>query len=171
MYNNDVSAPTTSVSLVSEVPDLDRMVINDASLPKEAVQILEKNIKKVSDELRLDSNNLSLWLDLGIQRKIAGDYEGARDAWDYASKIRPKNSVSFGNLGDLYAYYLKDTKKAEKNFLKAIENGPDEIYLYFKTSDFYKYIMKDTEKARAIVEQGVETNPNSKELQSLLNSL
>jgi len=37
--------------------------------------------------------------------------------------------------------------------------------------DFYRDVMKDTAKARAIVERGLESNPDSTELQDLLNSI
>jgi len=181
IYNNVIiSNNTTQDIAVTEggsdissipVPDLDRMVIDKNSLSEEVALILEQKIRGLSDELKLDSDNLSAWLDLGIWRKTGGDYEGAVAAWDYAGKIRPENSISFNNLGDLYAYYLKDPQKAEENFLKAIENGPYEIYLYFKMHDFYRDVMKDTAKARAIVERGLESNPDSTELQDLLNSI
>jgi tetratricopeptide (TPR) repeat protein len=79
--------------------------------------------------------------------------------------------VVFHNLGDLYAYFLKDTQKAEENFLKALENGPDQIYIYRNVYEFYRYAMKDDVKAKQILEQGIKANPgNSQDLQNLLNN-
>jgi len=155
----------------TEVPDLDRMVVNDKTLSAEVVGILKIKIADLSDFLKGDPGQFDKWLDLGINRKIAGDYEGAIEAWTYASALRPQNSISFNNLGDLYAYYLNEPQKAEENLLQAIENGSNEVYLYFKTHDFYKYVMKDATKARNIVEQGIKANPTSQELKDLLNSL
>ena len=109
---------------------------------------------------------------LGVYRKIIGDYEGAREVWEYASAIRPQNSVSFNNLGELYAYYLKNNKKAEENYAKAIENDPSAIYIYRNFFDFYRYFAKDTAKARAILEKGIAANPaTSSDLKNLLKSL
>jgi len=153
------------------VPDLDRMIIVDESLSEEVVVAIKSNINTLSTKLKEDSNQFELWLDLGIYRKTAGDYEGAIAAWEYAGAIRPGNSTSFQNLGDLYGYYLHDAAKAEQNFLQAIKNGPSEVYLYFKTADFYKDVMKDIAKARAIAQQGVDANPDSQDLKDLLNSL
>lgn len=161
----------TGQSVNIPVPDLNRMVINNKDLPPEAVAVVEKNIRALSEELNKNSDQLDLWLDLGIQRKIAGDYEGARDAWVYATLIRPTGSVAFHNLGDLYAYYLHDNTKAEQNFLKAIENSPNDVYLYFKATEFYRDVLKDISSARAIVERGITANPSSTELQSLLKFL
>lgn len=164
---SNISVQTSNIP----VPDLNRMVMNNKDLPPEAVEIVEKNIRSLSEELKRNPDQLDQWLDLGIQRKTAGDYEGARDAWDYATAIRPSGSVAFQNLGDLYGYYLRDNMKAEQNFLKAIQNSPSDIYLYFKLNDFYRDVLKDVAKARSLVEQGFKANPSSAELQSLLNSL
>ena len=152
-------------------PALDRFIINNKDLPPEARPILLKKLEDTSALLKKDTNNLELWVDLGIYRKTAGDYEGARDAWEYATVIRPEGSVAYSNLGDLYAFYLKDFVKAEKYFLQAIQNEPTGIYLYFKTAEFYRDVLKNIPKARAIVEQGISSNPSSTDLKSLLSSL
>ena len=73
--------------------------------------------------------------------------------------IRPRNSLSFANLGVLYGYYLKDTTKAEENFLIALEHEPSSDFLYFQAFEFYKYVLEDTGKAKGIMEQGIENIP------------
>ncbi len=165
--------PTTTVDNTSSipVPDLNRKLIFSGSLSKEARGIITEKINKIVKELKESNGMFQNWMDLGLYRKVAGDYEGARDAWEYAGAINPQNSLSFRNLGDLYGYYLKDSKKAEKNLLRAIENGPDQIEYYFKTAEFYREVMKDSEKARKVVQQGIAVNPKSKGLKDLLTSL
>ena len=74
-------------------------------------------------------------------------------------------------MGDLYAYYLRDNQKAEENYLEALELGPSQTYLYFKTAEFYRDFLLDSQKARVIVQKGLINNPNSQELKDLLNSL
>jgi len=73
-------------------------------------------------------------------------------------------------LGDLYAYYLRDNQKAEENYLKALELGPSQIYLYFKTAEFYRDFLLDNQKAKETVQMGLINNPTSQELKDLLNS-
>ena len=103
---------------------------------------------------------------------MINDYEGARLAWEYAGAIRPKSPTPFNNLGELYAYQLKDNAMAEKNYLKAIENDPSAIYIYRNFFDFYRYFVKDMAKARALLEKGIVANPStSSDLKSLLKSL
>ncbi len=153
------------------VPDLDGEIIFSDTYPQEAREISRNNIDKLRTQLKADNTLYEQWINLGLQYKIAGDYMGAKDAWEYAGAIRPKNSVSFHNLGDLYGYFLKDIVKAEQNFIKAVENSPNNIMYYFKLAEFYRDIEKNIEKARSVIEQGIEKNPNSTELKLLLDSL
>ena len=141
-------------------------------MSEDAKRIVTAKIQDLSSQLKKDSDNLENWLVLGVYRKTIGDYEGAREVWEYASAIRPQNSISFNNLGELYAYQLKDNAKAEENYKKAIENDPSAIYIYRNFFDFYRYFAKDTAKARAILEQGIAANPTtSSDLKNLLEGL
>ncbi|MFC1775303.1 tetratricopeptide repeat protein [Patescibacteria group bacterium] len=154
-----------------EAPNLDRKVVFPAGLSQEAKDIIQKKISTLVEELNVDSVQYEKWLDLGLLYKAIEDYSGAREVWEYVSIVWPQNSVSFHNLGDLYGYYLDDKQKAEENFLMAIENSPSNSFYYFKLAEFYRDVVKDVEKARRIVEQGLEENPDSAELQQLLESL
>ncbi len=80
--------------------------------------------------------------DIGRVKKILHDYEGARDAWEFLSLKRPKNSLSFFNLGNLYAEDLKDNQKAEENYLKCLKNSKGESgneQYYRAVVNFYTY--------------------------------
>lgn len=164
-----------TISFVNEisiaVPSLDRPIVFSVEMPDEARVIIKANIERLSYELKGNSDLFPNWIDLGLQRKMTGDYEGARDAWEYAGVIRPSSGLPFRNLGDLYGYYLNDTQKAEENLLKAIKNNPTQIEYYFKTAEFYGDVVLDVEKARVVVQQGIDVNPDFSELKELLNSL
>lgn len=123
------------------------------SAPEEA-KIDISGVESVEDLESTES--LSYWINLGLQKKAQEDYEGARDAWEYASKIRPKNALSFHNLGMLYGYFLEDNAKAEQNFEQAIQNNPQEAFLYIGLFEFYRDVVKDKEKARAVLERGIQ---------------
>lgn len=154
------------------LPNLDREIKITATMDDNAQKIATAKIQDLSSQLKKDSDNLENWLVLGVYRKIIGDYEGAREVWEYASAIRPQNSVSFNNLGELYAYYLKDSQKAEENYAQALENDPSAIYIYRNFFDFYRYVAKDPAKARAILEKGIAANPStSSDLKNLLETL
>ena len=151
------------------LPDLNKEIKITADISEDAKRIATAKIQDLSSQLKKNNDNLENWLVLGVYRKMIGDYESAKKVWEYASAIRPQNSISFNNLGELYAYYLKDNAKAEKNYKKAIENDPSAIYIYRNFFDFYRYFAKDTAKARAILEQGIAANPSiSSDLKNLL---
>ncbi len=151
-------------------PSLDRPLVFSANLSSSQRTLIAKKIAEISAILRENSDAFNSWVDLGIERKTTGDYEGARDAWEYASAIRPHNSLSFGNLGDLYGYYLRDPQKAEQRFLTAVKNDPTLTYLFIQTADFYIWVLGDRPKAIAFLKQSVKDNPGSQELKKVLES-
>lgn len=157
--------------IIKPIPDLDREIVFGDDFSEEAQQIMINEIDGLAQELKNDPTVFSNWLYLGLSRKSIGDYDGAKQAWEYAKLLDTSNFVVRGNLGDLYAYYLRDNTKAEENYLKALELGPSQVYLYYKTAEFYRDFLLDTQKAKEIVQTGLLKNPNNPELQSLLNSL
>ncbi|NOY35627.1 MAG: hypothetical protein GXP44_01755 [bacterium] len=153
-----------------EALDLDRPIAIPGDMAPKAAKLVTEKINKLVSDLKANPDSMDSLLALGIYRKMIKDYEGAAEAWEYAGKIYPKNPTPFNNLGDLYAHFLKDKKKAEKNFLKAIENGPDELYIYRSTYEFYRFVMKDDAKAKEILREALKVKPDSKEFQYLLNN-
>jgi hypothetical protein len=95
---------------------------------------------------------------------MAGDYEGASISWRYVSSVSPADFISQGNLGDLYAYHIKDKNLAETYYRKAIQNGPTQVYLYTQLSDVYKNVFKDLVRANAIIDEGLKKVPSDKTL-------
>lgn len=83
--------------------------------------------------------NFRSYMEAGSVKKGVGDYEGARDIWEFVNSVRPKNSVSFANLGDLYANFLNNNEKAEANYLKAIENDPSDPSYVRSLLELYQY--------------------------------
>ena len=151
---------------------LEREIIVASSTDSATIQRSSEKIKELISSLKSDPANMENWLVLGVYRKILGDYAGAIDVWNYVGVISPTNSTSFNNLGELYAYQLKDNAKAEENYQKAIVNDPSAIYIYRNFFDFYRYFAKDMAKARAILEQGIAANPStSSDLKNLLETL
>lgn len=156
----------------ANMPDLNRPIKNLTNLEEAAFNNAVEKINGLRNELRKNADLFDKWLSLGIYYKMAGDYEGSSEVWEYASAIRPKSSTPLNNLGDLYGYYIKDKVRAEKYFLKALEIDPNSIYLYSATADFYRSVMKDVERAKQILNKGIELNPNtSQDLKYFLDNL
>ncbi len=153
-------------------PDLNRSInVLVDNLPEETVNRAKDKINEALKKLKENPDLFDQWLVLGVYYKLIGDYEGTKEVWEYAGKIRLESSTPFNNLGDLYAYYLKDNKKAEENFLKALENDLKNNSLYRNLYDFYRYVIKDDDKAKEILKKGIEFNPDSsQDLKYLLDN-
>ncbi|MDP6587385.1 MAG: hypothetical protein QF535_22245 [Anaerolineales bacterium] len=159
--NNDPVGDITSATM----PDLDRELIFADSVDKEARVAIGINIDNYTELLKEDPTSYGNWLSLGLQRKIAGDYEAARDIWEYANILSPNNSISYHNLGDLYHFYLKDFPKSEENFKIAINHSPGAASYYINLHNLYKLSYKqDTTEAVNVLLIGIEVNPNNTDL-------
>ena len=169
---NENMTATTEEAGEMLMPDLDRKIVVPDYFPLEAKQIAKEKINALTRDIKDNPDYFNGWVELGIYRKMINDYEGTRDIWEYASFIRPQNSISFANLGDLYGYYLKEPQKAEANYKKAIENGPEQVMVYYNFHKFYIDVLNDTAKARAVLQQGISANPdNSDTLKQALELL
>jgi len=109
------------------------------------------------------------WVGLGIQRKQLGDYEGARDAWEYAKSIEPGNIVPWNNLGDLYHFYLKNYTKSEENWKKTVAIRSDYVQGYRGLYELYTYSMKEkTAEIPIMLKRAIEKNPTANDLKAML---
>lgn len=145
-------------------PNIDRATVFSATISADVKKVLEEKIAELKSVLKKDPTLFASWIELGTYHKIAGDFEGAKIYWQYAGVLGPNNFVSFANLGDLYAYYLKDVAMAERMYLKAIENAPRQTSLYISLATVYKDVSKDMDKAKKIIERGLSVAPQDKSL-------
>lgn len=164
-YEIKASPIKNKESVSMSIPDLDKpIVFNDIFSDEEKKTITEK-ISNLIEKLKEDNNLFFNWIELGLYRKSIKDYIGAKDAWEYASKIRPQNNISFANLGNLHHYYLKDFPKAEQNLRSAIENDKQNTGAYTALHELYKYSYKqDTNLAVEVLLEGLKEKPNNTDL-------
>lgn len=109
------------------------------------------------------------WLQVGILKKTIGDYEGARDAWEYALRVEPQKPVLLKNLGDLYWHYLKEYPLAEKRFKELIASNHDDFMVYRSLSDLYRYAYTEKkDQADDILLEGLEKFPDKTTLMAAL---
>lgn len=144
---NSINIPT---------PDLNRKISVITNFSPESLIQMNNEIKKVRELLVSNPKIVENWIQLGIYYKTIGDYDGAIEVWEYAKALAPQNFIPYNNLGDLYAYFKKDAKKAEENFIKALELAPEQTFLYRSIYDFYLYIIKDEAKANEILKKAEE---------------
>lgn len=135
-------------------------------------QEMYRSLQNFGKAVREDPNFFNGWIQLGLMKKIIGDYIGARDAWEYASIIRPENAISFANLGELYWRYLHLYPQAETNFKASIKNNPSDPGTYVSLSELYFYSLKEKANlADDILLQGIAANPKSIDIPKALARL
>ncbi len=133
--------------------------------PLDARKRYEDRFKVVVSRINQTPDMVDLWIDLGLIKKTFEDYVGARDAWEFASLIRPKNATSFINLGDLYWHFLPDFGASELNYKKALVNSPGTLGIYKDLSDLYRFSYKEKAGlADDIILEGLALHPKSIDL-------
>ncbi len=160
------------VVIPKPIPDLNRSTPAEVkNMSPEALTEITGKIKALQGILKNDPTRIVEWTNLGMYQKMLGDYEGTVISWQYVTKLAPNDFIAYGNLGDLYAYFLKNNAMAETYFKKAIEKGPTQSYLYMQLAGLYTDVFKDTEKAKAIVAQGLAKIPGDPNLLQLQASM
>lgn len=128
-------------------------------------KVLRDRFASTVRALEINPDQLDGWINLGELKKVFGDLAGARDAWEYASLIRPKNVISFLNLGELYWRYVPDFPRSESNLRRAIQNDPHVIDSYITLSELYRYSYKEkASMTEAPLFEGLKNNPNDPSL-------
>lgn len=153
------------------IPDIRRSVVFSASVIPEAKVLMLKNIADLQEKLGKDTKDFNVWNSLAQYYQAAGDYVAAAEVWEYLGRVFPTNHVAYGNLGFLYGYYLKDAPLAEIKYLKAIENAPEQVFLYFQVAEFYRDVVKSRVKASEIAQKGLVKNPQNAALKALIETL
>jgi len=150
-------------------PSLDRVVTPLKTLDAALVKNMEGKMAATVALLKEDATKQDAWIALGGQRKVLGDYEGARDAWEYAKALAPTDLVAWNNLADLYHFYLKDFVKSEENWKKTIAIKSDYIAGYRGLYELYAYSMTaKKDQAPVILKEGIAKNPSATDLNALL---
>ncbi len=153
-----------------QMPNLDREIVFQGNISEEQKARAVAEIKIITASLKADYDKLEDWLNLGIWRKTIGDYEGAAEAWKFATIIRPNEAVAFHNLGDLYSQYLPDFPKAEQYYLTAIEKDTTHNPFFFiKLYEFYRYYYKKLDLAEKTLLDAIKANPGEERLKTLLD--
>lgn len=117
--------------------------------------------------LRANPDDFNAWMTMGSAKLTVNDYAGAAEVFEYAGKIRPLNSISFNNLGHLYATFLKRNNAAVTAYRRAIANSADEPRNEFyvrSLGDLQDLTMGDPAAALVTFEDGLRRLPQSTQL-------
>ena len=148
---------------------IERPIIFKDQLSDSAKKRITDKLNEIMSIIQQNYDYPNPWYDLGAYRRSMGDYEGAIEAWNFVGLIRPHDYIFYNNLGDLYGFELKDYKKGEDNFLKAIVNNSGNINGYIQLATLYEYVYKEkSAEAENILLLGIQSNPKDAELKIIL---
>ena len=156
----ELSSETTQLgNVLSQAPSLDKPIVIKNVFTPDVEKIFQKNIQDQLDYLKDNKTDSNGWITLGTLRKAVGDYDGAREAWNFAVLLNPESSVAFFNLGELYGFYLKDLPNAEKNYLLAIQKDSQNSQAYTDLADLYWADRKGEKQERieSLLKKGIDT--------------
>lgn len=179
IQENNPPVPMTTLKKESSPKYVGRDPEEINSIPNEVALYSEEqrnnlyaNIKNLGQAVKKDSGYFFGWMQLGLIKKVIGDFAGARDAWEYAGLISPANTTSFANLGEIYWRYLPDFPRAEKNFRISLKNKPNEFSTYDSLSQLYFFSYKEKKNlAYDVLLEGMTINPYDPNFPRALASL
>ncbi len=167
----DVVIEQVPIAPKNTPPSIYKTIVFATTTPADIQTLITDKVLVLRRELEKDPRSFASWVNMGIYYKMAGDYEGAKLYWLYASQLAPKDFIALGNLGNLYAHQLRDIITAEKYYRQAISNDPNQIYLYIQLAEILRDFKKDIIGAQKIIDQGLVANPNNTDLIRFRESL
>ena len=143
------------------VPSLNREIQVSATTDEAVRAALRVKVAEAQARLTRVPYDGNAWMDLALRYHSAGDYEGAREVWEFIISMPPPNITALGNLGRLHHFELKQYEKAEQYFKQAIEANPARPEAYYELFDLYRYsYKKDTTAAVDILKEASELFPD-----------
>lgn len=152
-------------------PNLDRPYMPLATLPKSVQDNNKKLYAAAVEQLKFNPNGIAYWLQLAQLRKGADDFTGAEEVWLYVTKRWPNDPIAFANLGDLYAFSLKNSAKAVEYWKAATAADARTINVYLALATFQSINLNDKSAAKATLELGLKANPGNLNLETALSQL
>ena len=96
---------------------------------KKEFDINIQNIKRLTDEINLNPNNIEAYINRGISKYKVGDYIGSISDNSKAIEIDPKIAIAYYNRG-LSKYYNNEKESGCIDFSKAGELGLYDAYKF-----------------------------------------
>ncbi len=155
-------AVVKEVDTTLSTPDFVKPLTFSSSTSVDVRAALNTQYAAVQGILKQKPTDFNAWLQLGIIRKIGGDYAGAAQDWNYVAALYPQSAVPHDDLGDLYLNFIKDQAKAESEYLQAVRLNPQDVNAFrtlFSLYTDYGY-KAGTTAAENILKLAIKDNPN-----------
>lgn len=144
-------------------PDITKVyTLADFPAAKIAPEELERMVKKVNTDYqylrdKVDFSEYDIWVDIANTKLALSDYNGAVEAWTYASNLNPISPLAYSNLANYYKSFAKDYDQAAYYYqLVAQKDTIGYFFDYQSYAELYlSYLPRDPYKAELIMLDGV----------------
>jgi len=152
-FNQKIVSEYDKIYTAQDFPD------RDQAMDSKILQVSLDDLNKQYRELKKGDHIYIRWVNIGILKKRFRDFSGAETAWQNAVSINPDLALAYGNLADLYLYFLKNDQKAEENYKKALSLDSSNYTYYFGLCALYRYNQTDKRNLiEGIMLDGVQKN-------------
>jgi tetratricopeptide (TPR) repeat protein len=131
-----------------------------AKITPESAEAMVKKINTDYQYLRdkVDFSEYDIWVDIANTKLALSDYNGAIEAWTYATNLNPISPLAYGNLANYYKSFAKDYEKAEYYYQLVAQKDPIGYFFDYQAyAELYlSYLPRDPYKAELIMLDGVE---------------
>lgn len=148
-------------SYAGPVPDVERDVQFSPTTSEDVRAVIRAKVGELQAKLKQVPHDGNVWMELALRYHSAGDYQGAKEVWEFLVASGPTNVTALGNLGRLHHFELKEFEKSEEYFRAAIEANPARPEAYYELFDLYRYsFKKDTSAAPDILKEAMPIFPD-----------
>ena len=157
---NPCFAGETTKSDVQKPADETTALFNSASA-KFYKQDIQGAIDDFSQAIKLNPNNIMLYLNRGYVKQFVCDYGGAMADYNKALEINPNFAFAYNNRGVLKVS-MNDTNGALEDYAKAISINPKYSDVYYNRGNL-KYMLDDNQGALEDYDMAINLNPKDSE--------
>ncbi len=127
-----------------------------------ATQSFDEAEKEFRQALKMEYQDSSLYLHLGMLRMRKNDLQVALENFRAAVNLKPDSPTIHNHLGELYARQKK-YGLAEKEFNRAVELDPKDELALMNLGNLFYYFRKNYPDAKTAYSRVLEINPNLNE--------
>ena len=150
IYKNQPVAENTrpNIEYVYALNDFPDLNVNEDD--QEYIQSLVDRLNKNYELLRNNeaSSEYDAWIIIGNLKQGFLDFEGALEAWQYATTLNDVSPLAYANIANYYKSFAQDREKAEEYYKIVVTKDNigyffdylsyAEMYIYEPHQDFYK---------------------------------
>jgi tetratricopeptide (TPR) repeat protein len=160
-------------------PYVDRLLAHDpshahgwimaGSIAQQLDQI-DKAIKAYQQAVKLNTDVVEPYFQLGILHQQQEDYQQAAEAFEQVVRLEPRNAEAHINLGVVYAAMAK-VDQAEKAYLTALEINPALPDCHYNLGLLYEFHRNAPQKAMNYYQEYVKLGGNDQRIVKLLERM